>query len=390
MLRFSLEKPSQTKLKEEVAKKVRSTALSIERVATVLPAEKSSEGVIVAQMVQPAELPSRTKRPIDLISLCSLLVVSGPFVFSALRCAADSVVHDYFCARARLILNDPQGAVVYLSSAIQKRPDSILLQDRAHTYRALNELARERDDLLKAIKLNVNDSSAYTRAAVLEVRLGNLPGAIHLYKQLATWRPWFSCKPVYARVAVYRLLLLGETKESAHLLATIEEGSAKQLLTALIYRAEGDRRQAFCACRQADTGKDVALFMDSRPGRQLARCLQALLYLDEKDISRARRLLDELTPALSSHACKPVVDVLNGWLLLEEGRLDECLTLTQSALEVEGLNDCLIGLNIQAALHRIRQNVFLQKKLASQATREERLYKETNCTGLLFTPVRFQ
>lgn len=144
-----------------------------------------------------------------------------------------------------------------------------MFEERAQTYRALNDLSRERDDLLKAIQLNIKDSSAYPpapypRAAILEVRLGNVPGAIQLYRQYATRRSPFLHQPEYAMDAAYHLLLLGESKESAHLLDTVEEGSTKQLLRALIYRVQGDRYQAFCAFGQVDCQKSIAVFADSR------------------------------------------------------------------------------------------------------------------------------
>jgi tetratricopeptide (TPR) repeat protein len=361
--------------------------------APILISDNSAERVCLDQgSAKSIVVKSRKTKPINLGITASLVVVLIPVVILAIRLVSDSATRDYVSARLCQIVNIKQEAIKYFSMSLSKRPDSIILKERADAYAAINDLTHQRDDLLQLIKLNSKHSDIYERAAVLEAHFGNISSASTIYRQYSMQRSTYGSY-YYTEDAIYNLILLGDTSSGRRLLDTIE-GAKQKILLALIYREDGEQEKSKEAISSLPD-EYVSAFRDSRSkyeAKAVSPCVQALLHLDKAEPKEARKLIEEARSRFRyrNNLSEPILDVLEGWLMLQEGRENECLKLTESTLKEKRLQDSVAGLNCKAAMHLIRKNVFLQQKKEAQAANEERLYKETGCSGRLLTPICFR
>lgn len=246
---------------------------------------------------------------------------------------------------------------------------------------------------MQIVKLNTKDWYVYTRAMTLEALLGNLKSASTICKQSAAKMTTLYGSDYYIDTAIYELLLLDQTSMAKQLLHTAENDDQRALL-ALIQREDGHSQPIKTSSSTDDN--HLSIFRDSRlkyydnSGVELS--FQVLLALDNAQTAETRRLIEEMHSRLvdKEDLDEPIINVLEAWLLLSEGRENECLNLTKSTLKETSLQESIVGLNCKAALHLIRKRVFLQQKNESLAAKEEHLYKECGCTGRLFTPLCYR
>jgi tetratricopeptide (TPR) repeat protein len=346
---------------------------------------------------------SRKTKPVDWIYAVSLTFVLVFLCTTAVRLVFDSATRNYFIGRICHLVGEQRRAVHSYSAALSNMPDALILVDRADAYADMDDARHERDDLLQAIALMPSNIELYPRVASLEVRLGNIPNAIKIYKELATkerhvpsiYRPW-SGKVQYKVEAAYGLILLDNLSAAKIIIDNLnDQSSNKLILKALLYREEGNRQAAMRELASPKKGL-ARVFSDSRDenqnGEASCRCLKALICLDNRELKEAQKFIDEAQVSLSDDTDPglPIVDALKGWLLLEEGRLDECLKLTEKTLAGKSLEDDVNGLNLKAVLHLIREKVYLEQKLPLKATSEHDLYKQSNCSGRILTPTCFR
>jgi len=372
----------------------------------------------------PEVVRSRKTKPFNWVLGGSTVLVLLPLVLLLFRITTDAFTRDFVWARLHSIMNDNSGAIAYYSRALQEKQDRTTLEARADCYEAIGDLANERADLLSLTnsadlnKLPHNWSvySPYSRLATLDARVGDIADAVRVYQLYATFPDERKAdqSSSYEQQAAYELLLLGDISKSKGLLAAIvnqdraekpdvishtlglEDGGYRQVLQALIYREDGDEARALDMIRSIGD-KYVPAFRDSRfrydsQNEVVPGSLEALIYLDNRNTGQARPLIKLAESEVKAKDnSEPIVDILKGWLLLEEGRLDDCLKTTATTLASEKeLDQSIDGLNLKAALHLIRKNVFLQQNLPAQASQEDELYKQTHVSGRIFTPICFR
>ena len=255
-----------------------------------------------------------------------------------------------------------------------------------------------------------------TDTATIETRLGDVGRAVSLYQLFATFPVDEEADRTsyYERQAAYELLLLGDISKSKALLAKMVDSTQNrteksnsqaqsfggadefcQVLQALIYREDGEQARAMDTTRSIGD-KYVSMFRDSRFSYEYKEAvpwsLEALICLDQHNTSKAQSLIKRAESEIrNKDKSEPILDILKGWLLLEEGRLDDCLKMTSTTLASEKQLDASIdGMNLKAALHLIRKNVFLQQNLTEQAAHENELYKRTHVSGRIFTPICYR
>ncbi len=359
-----------------------------------LVSENHHEVPLSAQGEPEAEclVKSRNTKPVDRLHAISLTFLLVFLCTGAARLVFDSVTRNYVIGRICHLVGDQQRSVDSYSAALSNKPDGLILEDRADAYTDMDDDKHARDDLLQASVLMPTKIDLYPRIASLEVRLGNNANAVKIYKELATKERMG--RFIYEVDAAYGLLLLDNLSAAKILTNAMQDDSgSKQILKALLYREEGNRQGAMDEL--AWPKRFASVLSDSRDRGAIGKewlCVKALLCLDNKELKESRKFIDEVKASLCDDADPsfPLVDGLEGWLLLEEGRLDECLKLTEKTLAGKSLQDDVEGLNLQAALHLIRERVYLEQKQPLKATSEHNLYKLTNCSGRLLTPTCFR
>lgn len=356
-----------------------------------------TESIVTPPIAAEAIVKSRKTRPVDRSAVFACVVVFIPLAVLAFLLVTDSFSRDFCSAQLHRWFKDDRGAVALFSSALKNRADDIALKERADCYLALGDKQRERADLWTLVQNKTYDPLVYPRSAIAEAREGNLSNAVYAWQKSVDHERPKGCFS-WREEATYNFLLLGALEKSKELLKEIsvpsnEASQMRQILQSLIYRESGDSKRALETI-SAVHEKYLSTFKDSRlkyDKKNVRLSIQALLRLDNNEPKEARALLEQLLPLPKqddkSDESEPILDVLQGWLLLEEGRLTECLKLTESALKVEDLDKNIVGLNLKAALHLIRKDVFLRQKQTEQAATEARLYAQSHCSGLVFTPV---
>lgn len=363
----------------------------------------------------PEIVPSRKSKPLNRLLAGSMVLLMAPMVVLFFRMVTDSFTRDFVSARILWVMKDNTGAIQYFSKALKETQDLRALEARADCYETIGDLKNERGDLRLLVQskdLNKMPKQwqvyrLYSKLATLEARLGDIGNAKKLYELYATFPADQADRSSYsAKESAYELLLLDDISKSKAVLAKVINPKvdllsntigvsdfSRQVLQALYYREEGDEARAMETV-QSIGDKYVWAFRDSRfrynSKNEVVRwSLEALLYLDDRNIGKARPLIQQAEKEMNGRdKSRPIIDVLKAWLLLEEGRLDDCLNLTQATLASQKeLDSSISGLNLKAALHLIRKNVFVKQKLAKQAEYEDALYKETNVSGRIFTPL---
>lgn len=344
-------------------------------------------------------IPSRSTKPFDRDLLIFLLILL-PVVVAAIQFCFNPRVRSFFCARAAQVLQQPHAAIGFYSDALNQERDALTLLYRADAYKAVDDPLHQRNDLMDSIALNPEQDSIYLTAAGLHVRCGNPELAAPLLKRYANLPPRAFSGESWARwrnkQAAYNLLLLGDAKaatELANLLPNSDED--KTVITALLARQEMNPKRSRDILSALNDSDEPNLYKDSRTSyREVITkdSIDALLALDEKKLDAARKELTRLLQVTSNGKHKddvetPVVDVLQGWLLLEEGQIDDCLKLSAKLVETKELKDSLEGLNIKAALHLMRYRAFQKQDNPTAALAEERLYKDSHSSGHLFAPL---
>lgn len=373
----------------------------------------------------PAEVvPSRKKKPINWVLIGAAGWVLLPMTLLLFRMSTDGFTRDFVLGRMYSVVDDDASAIKYYSNALHAKQDSKALEARADCYSNIGDLENERTDLrtlVKSIDVTKKQSRQtyrhYPRLAALEARLGDVDSAIKIYRLYSTFSSDSGYTNThYAKDAAYKLLLLGDISKSKELLTKLEQANQgkktdpmsnllegregyTQLLKALIYREEGDKVSALDTARSIDDRYSYA-FRDSRwrssNKDEVARwTLEALIYLDDRNTDKARPLIKMAEAELSGKDnSEPILDVMKGWLLLEEGRLDDCLKLTATTLAYDNdekkEDESIIAQNLNAAVHLMRKNVFLKQNLSEQASREDELYKQMHVSGRIFTPICFR
>ncbi len=369
-------------------------------------------------------VPSRKKKPINWVLIASVVWLLIPVVALLYLMSTDGFTRNFVLGRLHWVCRDNTAAVGYFSNALQAKQDVNALEARADCYSNIGDLEKERNDLRALVKLidlqkdrSWKSYRNYPRLAALDVRLGDIDSATRIYRLYSTFS-YKVGKPdtYYKKDAAYKLLLLGNLSDSKELLAKIElidpekgtdpisnvlvgrSDGFPQLLHALIYREEGNKVKALDTTRSVGD-KYVWEFRDSRwrSGSKyevVPWTLEALIHLDDRDTDKARPLIKMAESELSDldkPASEPILGVVKAWLLLEEGRLDDCLKLTATTLESDDEADqSIVRQNLNAALHLIRKNVFQKQNLSEQAAREDELYKQTRVSGLVFTPICYR
>lgn len=365
-------------------------------------------------------VPSRKKKPVNWVLIAATVWLTVPAVVMLFLMTTDGFTRNYVMARLQVVMRDDSSAIAYYSNALQLKQDSKALEARADCYSSIGDLENERRDLralVKSIDIRKQHSWQYLRhfhrLAALEARLGDVDNAVGIYRLCSTLGAGSKSDTHYAKDAAFKLLLLGDLPGSKELLSQIEKSRQEKsdlisdtfvgrsdgylyLLQALVYRESGDKQKALDSLR-AIGDKYVYAFRDSRArsgskGEIVPWSLEALICLDDRDTAKARSLVKEIESELNGKdKSEPIVDVVKGWLLLEEGRLDDCLKLTATTLAFEDDKDeSIVSQNLRAALHLIRKNAFLQKNRAEQANREDELYRQAHVTGRVFTPICFR
>jgi tetratricopeptide (TPR) repeat protein len=395
-----------------------------EEVVPVVEQSRALDSLEEVPTTPPEVVPSRKKRPFNWLLAGSYALLLSPLVVLLFRMATDEFTREFVYARAHWIMRDNSGAISYFSRALGERQDIRALEARADCYEAIGDLENERDDLRSLIQLTDlkkmpnywSTYSPYSRLATLEARLGDLGNAVSLYELYATFPIDAKAKrpSYYEKEAAYELLLLGNISESELLLSKVatqeraekpdllsqvagtDDAAFRHVLQALIYREKGDKVRGLDEIRSIGD-KYVDAFRDSRfrydcKNVVVSWCLEALICLDDRNTEKARSLIKLAESEKSrDNMSQPTLDVLKGWLLLEEGRLDDCLKLTGTTLAADKeLVKSIDGLNMKAALHLIRKNVFLRQNLPEQAAHEDELYKQTHVSGRIFTPIPFR
>lgn len=382
------------------------------------PSEQASDLPERGSTELPEVVPSRKSKPPNWTLRISVVVLVAPMVVLLLLTAFDSFTRDYVIARMHWVAKDFNGAIHYFSKALEVKPDTRALEVRADCYDATGDLQKERADLVRVVQLTDLKKAPthwqvykrYTRLAVLEARLGNLGEAKKLYELYATFP--VGSKPddrkYYALEAAYELLLLDDLSKCKTLVAETDpkpdmiskslgvNNATRQVLQVLQYREDGDRERALEVIRLIGD-KYTSTFRDSRvrtsnKDEAVGWSLEALICLDKREVEKARTLIQKAEAERGGRdKSKPIIDVLKAWMLLEEGDLDACLSLTQATLAEKELNNSSIeGLNLKAALHLIRKNAFKMQNQTKQAELEEQLYKQTYVSGRIFTPLCFR
>lgn len=342
-------------------------------------------------------LPSRTTRPINWGSAFALALAALPFIALTLLFALDPYSRNYTLGLVADYGGKKQDAVAYYSAALSSRQDAFALRSRADCYAELGESELERADLQSLL-----NSTALTPGR----KLGLYPRLINLNFALGDAKTANLCK-AYANEsrtssgkaeAAYMLLLMGRTADAVSVAESIlpskdDASQEKTIVEALLSREAGDSKHAMQMIsavkdRHADVFKDSRLCYDEE---SVPAALRALIHLDNKEILAAR---NDIQKALSlrkrADKSEPIVDVLNGWLLLEEGRLDECLRVANEVYDSPDIEDSMLGANIEAAILLMRKNVYLSQHLADKAAEQEQLYKKALVSGSLLTPRPFK
>lgn len=367
-----------------------------------------------------AELvPARTTKHINWFLIVSTTIFLTPIVILAVLCATDSFTRNFVFARANEFMKNHTVAAQYFSNAIEIKPDVRALEARADCYDKLGDLNAELSDLRALVQTTGPklasrswlDSRRYLKLANLEVRLGKIDDAKKLFELYATIAPDKNSKSnsfsYYGQQAAYQILLLGDVSQSRAIADSLTpkpdptskevSGSSTQTaLQALQLRESGDETEALAKIKTLD-GKDAWVFRDSRfrynsKDEAVSWSLEALFCLDAKDATQARALLEKVEPELKGeNATTPIVDVLKAWMLLEEGKLDDCLDQANKVLaKQDELEEEIEGLNLKAAVHLIRQNVFEKQNKLQAASRESELYKQSPVSGLVFVPLPYR
>lgn len=390
---FAFDQMRKVKLQEKIAEPALSLAVVSDNSAGRIETPQISDDSV--EVVK-----SRKTRPFNWILAASFAIVGIPLTAFVFMMATDPFARDFCLARLHRLCKDDRGAAELLSSALTIRSDDTALRERADCYSALKDRQRERADLWALVQHKTHEAFVYPRAAVAEARAGNISNAVSIYQMYADkerTKRNFKKQHFHKREeAAYNLLLMGELEQSKKLLKEIstpenEKSQTKKILESLIYREDGDRKRALESIVSVKE-KYISMFKDSRmkyDQKAVTLSVQALLRLDDNEPKEARAILEQILPlaAKKKDNSEPILDVLKGWLLLEEGRLNECLALTESALKTSELDRSIAGLNLKAALHLIRRDVFQRWNQAEQAANEERLYAQTHCSGLLFEPM---
>ncbi len=377
----------------------------------------SGEGSSVSAEV----VPSRVTKPTDWALIGSTVLLVTPMILLLFLMSTDAFARNFVLARLHWILKDDTSAIAYYSNALQQKKDSRALEARADCYSDIGDLENERADLRELIKtIDVKQHRSwqsfrhFPRLAALEAKLGDVDKATEIYRLYSTFSSGKS-DTYYAKDAAYKLLLLGDFTSSKNVLAKIEqtkrakgadplsdvlkghdEDGFFKLLQALVCREEGDKSKSLELARSIGD-KYVYAFRDSRArssskNEVVPWSLEALIHLDDRDTEKASQLLKMAESEISgSNESEPILDVLKAWLLLEQGRLDDCLKLTAKTLVSENeADESVVRQNLNAALHLIRKNVFLRQNQAQRAAHEDDLYKKAHVTGRVFTPMCYR
>lgn len=370
----------------------------------------------------PAEVVlSRKKKPINWVLIGATVWLALPVLSLLFLMSTDGFTRDYVLGRIHWLMKDNPSAIVYFSKALQAKQDTRALEARADCYSYIGDLEKERTDLrelVKSIDLNKQHSwqtyRSYPRLASLEAKLGDVDSAIRIYRLYSTfYYDKGKSDTYYQKDAAYKLLLLGDISKSKELLTIIEQSGDKrdpisnvlkgkpdgfpQVLKALIEREEGGKVSALDTARSIGD-KYTWEFRDSRwrsgdKNEVVSWTVEALLCLDDRNTDKARSLVTMAESELSGKdKSEPILDVVKAWLLLEEGRLGDCLKLTATTLAYADHeeDESIVRQNLIAAVHLIRKNAFSQQNLRQQASREEELYKQTHASGRIFTPICFR
>jgi len=349
----------------------------------------------------------------------AIFLLVAPTVVLLIAMATDSFTRDFVNARVRsVVMKDNTGAIQYYSKALKAKQDTRALEARADCYETAGDLENERADLrqlvqstdLKKAPKNWQAYRRYSKLANLEARLGDIGTAKKLYELYATFPVGEKDRQsYYALEAAYQLLLLNDTAKSKALMAEMPNkkpdmlsstigvsNGSRLVLQALINREDGNEALALDKI-QSLGDKYVWAFRDSRfkgnsKDEVVRWSLEALIHLDNRNVVKARPLIQQAELELKKDDnSKPILDVLKAWLLLEEGNLGDCLNLTSATLASQKeLDQTIDGMNLKAAIHLIRKNVFTQQKRTKQAEYEDGLYKQSLVSGRVFTPLCFR
>ena len=371
-----------------------------EQTLQLSPESETSLATIDEQTIDDSTIPSRTTKPLDR-DLIMFLVIMVPVFLAAVAFCFDARARNFFCARALQLLHNQVDAIPFYTAALAHQPDLVALNYRAEAYKAIDDPVHERGDLMESLALNPNQNQIYVKAAALQVRCGSPEVAATLLKRYAdlppptvfagvSWTRWQN------KEAAYNLLLLGDSKTATEFTnRLVNSDKDKIVLAALAAREEGNPIQSGALVSQLKDSDSPYLFRDSRVSYKettAKHSMEALLALDERKAEAAQKALAPLLELIRNARFKedmekPIVDVMEGWLLLQQGHVEDSLELSAKLLKDDELKASIEGLNIEAALHLMRYRAFQMQGKLSAASEEETSYKSTHCSGHSFAPI---
>lgn len=346
---------------------------TIEKSAQVVPREES-----VARN-SPKRRASKRKNSREAPWARFFILASLLFVFcaTAWEFFTDQSAHDYFLGKIATLANDPVSAVRYLDSAIRSRKDPFFYEARAEVLPKLHPPNDQGalNDLVAAVNLGSASYRTYEKAVML---------ALELRQPEVASRVMIACakKPIEApEAAALDLVLLGDKGEALKIVEATH-GESQHLVRILLTRENQVKN-----IPEASIGENLlglpTLFDDRVSDPHMVPLLQALLRLDKQEPAAAKEELQK-----SSQYYQEVSLMISCWILYEEGKKSECLKLSN---DFDFSNDLkVMGRSKRAAMHLLRQHLFMELNEPDNAAKENAAYKRTRVSGEVFVPVPYR